>query len=166
MALILKMRFFTISLVFATVFITSAMAADKATFICDEKGEALISAIKASDRILLEKAIVDGADINCIQKSGHSPLFWAVGKRNLELTIILLGHGANPNQAAQNAGITPLMMAANYGDYEIVKSLLDARGDVFAKNKYGKTALFYVIGKKQKKIEKLLRKRMSEASEK
>lgn len=163
--LALKMRFFTLLLA-VTILTTPAMAADKNSFICDKKGETLISAISKSDMAQVKKSVTEGANINCRQKSGHSPLFWAVGKRNLELVTFLLKHGADPDQPAKNAGITPLMMAANYGDYEIVKSLLDAKVDVFAKNRYGKTALFYAIGKKQKKIEKLLRKSMSKASEK
>ena len=160
------MRFLTITLIIANLFTVPVMAADKAVPICDEKGEMLISAIKGTDRARVEKSLVGGADINCRQKSGRSPLFWAVGKRDLELTKFLLERGADPNPPVKNYGITPLMMAASYGDREIVESLLDAKVNVFAKNTYGKTALFYAVGKNHKEIEKLLRKRMDSASEK
>jgi ankyrin repeat protein len=68
----------------------------------------------------------------------NTPLIWAASLGSLEAVNLLLGAGANPNEA--NAlGITPLIAAAI--DADKVKALLAAGADVKAKSNTGQHAL-------------------------
>jgi uncharacterized protein len=55
----------------------------------------------------------------------------------------LIGAGANV-EATIGYGVRPLMMAAGYGETEVVEALLNAGADVLARNEGGYTALMMV----------------------
>lgn len=52
-----------------------------------------------------------GADPNVADRSGHTPLWWAVTHKRLELVEALLAHGADPSARTED-GQTPLTLAA------------------------------------------------------
>jgi ankyrin repeat protein len=55
----------------------------------------------------------------------------------------LIDAGAN-TEAAIGYGVRPLMLAAGYGETEVVEALLNAGADVLARNEGGYTALMMV----------------------
>jgi ankyrin repeat protein len=72
-------------------------------------------------RLLLEK----GAAVNQATTDDKSPLYAAIKGRYVEVVRLLLENGAEVNQATPAHGITPLLLAADYGPVVIVQLLLE-----------------------------------------
>ncbi len=83
-----------------------------------------------------------GAEVNSPSHNPMKvmPLHSAVAARSLEITRLLLEHGA-PVNAAQADNFTPLHAAAQNGDIEIVRLLLAYGADPNLRDAEGKTAL-------------------------
>ena len=105
---------------------------------------ALMRVALAGDVELARLLLAHGADPHMISKDRETTLMAACGtgfingyhrQRNpadrLELVKLLVGLGEDVN-AADNYGITPLMVAANLGDIEIVKYLISQGADLGA----------------------------------
>jgi len=104
-------------------------------------------------RLLIEA----GADPNCLDVRGETPLHCAAGTSRTETDIVdlLLSAGANPN-AKGKAGRTPLHYAAEKGCREVIVALLSAGADVGIKDNEGKTPLDLASEKKHEDVVKLL----------
>ncbi|MBT7067149.1 MAG: hypothetical protein HN919_12655 [Verrucomicrobia bacterium] len=63
----------------------------------------------------------------------------AIGMRSALLVKRLLGAGADPNAVSTASGLTPLLVAVAYKDYEIVGVLLDAGADPYHPDSAGKS---------------------------
>lgn len=61
---------------------------------------------------------------------------------NVEITTLLLDHGANPDVVNKNWQ-TPLMAAACFGDEKLVKLFIDHKANLNIGNRFGMTALMY-----------------------
>ena len=138
----------------------SSKASGKSTA-CDEKGEAVIAAVRKPDRKSFDKLIAEGAPVDCRKLSGRSALFWAVGKKDVEITRILLQKGADPDVKVTSNSITALMMAAHSGNMELVQLLLDAGVDVHFKNIFNAQAIDYAKRRGHDKVARLLRRAMA-----
>ena len=99
--------------------------------------ELLLEGVKpaALDGLILEAAlkgqteiadllIAKGANVNCRDKAGATPLHQAALKGNTDIANVLLQHGADPN-AADGDGLTPLHDAALSGRAPMIALLLD-----------------------------------------
>ena len=125
---------------------------------------------------LAEYLIEHGADVNKANKGAWTPLYLATDNRNieggdfpvpkpdldhLEYIKFLLAHGANPNLRAKDntltrtiftmqwffeAGATPFVRAAQSGDLELLKVLLEHGADPMIPTDYGDTALSAAAG--------------------
>ncbi len=131
----------------------------------------LLAAVKGHDLPGVKRAVEHSADVNMIDADGKSPLTYAVEQHDEQLIQFLREHGAldaaagrrmliaiaennqprfygaldespNPNFADKN-GNTPLIVAAAYGNAEILQILLDMKVDVNAVDRDGYSALFY-----------------------
>jgi len=104
----------------------------------------LMRAALAGDVELARLLLAHGADPHIISKDRETTLMAACGTGfingyhrqrspadRLELVKLLIGLGEDVN-AADNYGITPLMVAANLGDIEIVKYLISKGADLGA----------------------------------
>ena len=78
------------------------------------------------------------------QRGGHTALGGAIEHKMWALIPRLLEQGARVDVAADESGITPLVMAALRRQLEVVKLLLDSGADVNAKDAAGNTALMTV----------------------
>jgi len=77
-------------------------------------------------RLLIER----GADVNASEaKGGQTALMWAAANRLPALVTLLLDHHADP-RARSKRGFTPLLFAAQQGDVESGRLLLQAGADV------------------------------------
>lgn len=85
-----------------------------------------------------------GADPNIPSSNGFkvAPLHSSVAAKSLEITQMLLDHGAKPNVMQQN-DVTPLHEAAHNNSPAIAKALLKAGADKSLKSTDGKTAMDY-----------------------
>jgi ankyrin repeat protein len=95
-------------------------------------------------RLLLEH----GADANMPDKNGDTPLTMSIELKRPVILRLLLRHGANVNAPLNDEGLTPLMLASRLrnSQSELVRLLLEHGADINAKDKHGKTALFWAVG--------------------
>ncbi len=116
----------------------------------DYHGEtALFGALRKSSypdengRLLLLKILFDNKpDVNLKNNLNETPLYWAITKNDLESVKQLVTHGANINEIVSNWGNTPLMLAIDDSDEDIIKFLLMQKEiDVNHKDRFHRTAL-------------------------
>ncbi|MGB1260303.1 MAG: ankyrin repeat domain-containing protein [Akkermansiaceae bacterium] len=112
-----------------------------------EKNDHIIASIVRKGKYeLLDFYLALGADVKAAGHEGESPLHMAVAMRDAKSVALLLSHGANPNvyfrrpaskaflkltkkESSQwflrkDSRLTPLMIAANNGDLDVISSLL------------------------------------------
>lgn len=131
----------------------------------------LLIAVKGHDLPAVRRAVEQKADINSIDNEGKSPLTYAVEQQDEQLAAYLREHGAldaaagrrmliaiaennqprfygaleenpNPNFADKN-GNTPLIVAAAYGNAEILQILIGMKVNIDAVDRDGYSAVFY-----------------------
>ena len=90
----------------------------------------LMTAVDSGDVTTVSVLLEHGADVNVKEtKGGQTALMWAVADRSPELVKLLVGHGADA-RARSTRGFTPLLFAAQQGDVESGRLLLQAGADV------------------------------------
>jgi len=104
-----------------------------------------------------------GADVNLKTKKGGTALISALtggslknNGINIDVVKALLEAGADVNEQIESEGLSPLMLAAAFGQAEVVKLLLDKGADVNAKARNGETALMAARRKGHQDIVNLL----------
>ncbi len=103
----------------------------------------LIQAIRdKKDLSIIEEIITRGADINCADKDGTTPLHWACEKGLSEIAKILIERGGYINRRNKD-GWTPLHWACVLGHSETAKIIIDKGANVNYTVKHGVTALHY-----------------------
>ena len=105
----------------------------------------LTGAVRGGDVAQVRALLARGADPN--QPSGVNswpPLIHAVHKNQLGTAAALIEGGADVNRGGPE-GLTPLMMAAAYGNNEMVDLLLRNHADPHVKEADGNTALDYAL---------------------
>lgn len=89
-----------------------------------------------------------GANVNCENSNGDTPLIAAICFRQKEMILFLISNGADVNFERSNSTETkiprtPLESAINIGDAEIVSLLITYGADVNYKTKNGNTPLLF-----------------------
>jgi len=87
----------------------------------------LHSAAKNGNYITIRYLLFQGADINCINKYGNTPLHVAIKHNQKNIVKLLLQQGADVNLGS-NKGHTALHLAVFHNREDIIKLLLDAKG--------------------------------------
>lgn len=101
----------------------------------------LLLAVKTSDLDQVKALIAAGTDINSTGQFGWTALHLAIYDWKKEIIGWLLQHGADVNIKADD-GCTALHYAANYGDRDLVESLINEHGaDIHAIDNRGLTPL-------------------------
>ena len=106
--------------------------------------------IKFAKHMLDSGANANAIDVNVIDVYEQSPLHWAVMTyRNVEMTKLLLRHGANPN-ARDSEDETPLHFVVRVRDaaknpVAVIKLLLKSGADIDAISTSGQTPLYWAI---------------------
>ena len=85
----------------------------------------LIRAIKRGDLREVERLIHAGANLNCSDSQGWTPLFHAAGTGRTDIIRCLLAHGAEVD-SHRDKGFTPLFSAILSRHLEAIRMLLDA----------------------------------------
>lgn len=107
--------------------------------------------------VLIDGTIANGADVNVGTRHWKATaLHVAAMMRRPAITQKLLQAGANPG-ATDEAGHTPLHLAAYYGDAESARALTEAGAPLMLKDSGGRTALDWAIHKQRDDIIALLK---------
>ena len=116
----------------------------------------LNSSINRGRKDLAELLIQRGADVNAKDKWGGTPLYYAIGKGNLDSLNILIANGVEVNTKNPPWGETALHFAIRRGKTEAAKLLLEAGANISAKDDTGLTALHRAAQSAEGDIVKLL----------
>ena len=81
-------------------------------------------------------------------KGGNNELEAAITNQHTDIVSLILKSGVNPNYFTKE-GATPLMLAAYWGNSEIIKLLVKYNAKIDTKNTKGKTALNIAEERKQ-----------------
>lgn len=110
---------------------------------------AISTAVVQQNTESIQALLLAGADPNVhrtkftdhtgVERGGEPILIEAVSEGSLEITDMLLKHGANPN--VQYHGRTPLMIAAEHGHVSLTTTLIGHGADLDLTNDLGVTAL-------------------------
>merc|ERR1711879_333899 len=93
------------------------------------------------DATLAQLLVDNGADVSAsTPEDGITALHAAIDHENVQIALLLLESGADPNQAEAN-GTTPLHLALQAELPEVVEALCQLGADVNAKDASGKTTL-------------------------
>lgn len=106
----------------------------------DKLNQALLTATEQGDKNLITKLLVDGVDINAVDKKGRTSAMIAVHTNQLELFKFLLEKGADINIRDERLD-NPLLYAGAEGMLDFVKVAIAAGADTSIVNRYGGTAL-------------------------
>lgn len=113
------------------------------------KLRSLITSGKSSEAIEL----LGGIDID-MDLDGRTALSLAVSYENFEVAKFALDNGANPDATFNE--LTPLMIAAERGDHELMKWLIEAGANVNFKNSRNVIALWSAAAANQVEACKIL----------
>jgi len=110
----------------------------------------LIETAKSGETTLVQQLVEDGADVNCRDKTGQTPLHHACYFGHFDIVKHLVENGANVNIEVPERLLTPLHAATMNGDIKIVKYLVDNGANINAKDDEGGTPLIAAcwIGKR------------------
>ncbi len=101
---------------------------------------ALIDAVKAEDRLRIERLLADGADVNAPHGDGATALHWAAHRDLADVAALLIRAGAGVD-ATDDHGVTPLALACLNASEAMVGLLLAAEADPNAATMSGVTPL-------------------------
>ena len=120
----------------------------------DNNNIILILVCKEGYQNIVAFLIEKGADVNCSNEYGITPLMTASRYGHSEIAEFLIEKGANIDAIGCN-GITALMMAIRFNHSEIAEFLIEKGANIDAIGCNG-TALVYAIEEKNTEIAKLL----------
>ena len=103
----------------------------------------LISKVLQQDEASVRELLKSGANPNCRDSDGSTPLLKAVLRKNANLVSMLLDYGADVNGAANNGADTPLKSAVTKRFIDGVRILLKAGASVNETDPDGYTALHH-----------------------
>jgi len=106
---------------------------------------ALVGAAREGRLDVLRALIRSGVDVNRRGRNTWPPLVHAIHKRQDAAARLLLDSGARPDEV-MDAGATPLIFAAAYGETAIVEELLARGADPHRQTVGGVTALANAAG--------------------
>jgi len=114
-----------------------------------------VRALEAHQTSLLSRYFREHQNLNARATNDRSLLFAAIQREDREIAKRLLDGGASPD-LSDDAGVTPLMLAAMHGDLELVRGMIGGVTDVAARDRAGHSALFYAVGAQKLEVVDLL----------
>lgn len=114
-----------------------------------------VQALETHQISLIDRYFRERQNPNARGTNDRSLLFAALLRDDHGVAERLLAAGASPD-LSDEAGVTPLMVAAMHGDLEMVRTLVGAVSDVVARDRAGHSALYYAVNAQKIEIVDLL----------
>ncbi|RUS82367.1 hypothetical protein EGW08_009882 [Elysia chlorotica] len=102
-------------------------------------------AVSMCDDRIIESFLRNGADPNCIDSAGHTPLSIAVEENNIKVVPILVAGGGNINYVRQPQCVSPLSQAVMNNSLRMVKLLLHLGASPFTETIMWSTPLHLAV---------------------
>jgi len=110
------------------------------------------------DAVFLREWLDSGGNPNLMDKDGNTLLYFTTGpKGGFDAMRLLLEAGADPN-LCKAGNYSPLMSAADFGNLEMVKALVEAGGDLDYRSSSGRNVYDCAKGPYRKEIVEYLEK--------
>src|SRR5262245_60820723 len=103
-----------------------------------------VQALHTHQNSLIDRYFREHNNPNARAANDRSLLFAAMLRNDSVIARRLLDAGASAD-LADNAGVTPLMLAAMHGDLEMVRALIGNVTDVAGRDVAGHSALYYAV---------------------
>jgi ankyrin repeat protein len=136
------------------------LAEDANVNAADIYGDSLLAyAVMQGDSSLVRLLIDLGANINSRNNFDITPFVLACMEDNVELLRIFINKGIDINQTfsyGRARHMTPLMMASQLGNFDVVLELIQSGADANLKDSAGKTAYDYAVKNNQSAMAVLL----------
>lgn len=123
-------------------------------FSCFE--ENLVLVVNSGDEDAVALFLKAGFDPSIVDSKGSPLLSLAVRAQYPSIVSLLIDAGADINRQSEDRGYSPLMDAAQKGDYEMARKLLECGASPDLKSKDGQTALIICAGRSDEKLSELL----------
>src|SRR5712691_7825638 len=114
-----------------------------------------VRAMETQQTSLIDRYFRQRHDPNARGANDRSLLFTAVLREDPIVARRLLDAGASAD-LADNAGVTPLMVAAMHGDLELVRALAGHVTDIAARDRSGHSELYYAVSAQNTEVVDLL----------
>lgn len=114
-----------------------------------------VRAMETNHTSLLNRFFREHQSPNVRTANDRSLLFTAVLREDRAIAHRLLDAGACPD-LSDDAGVTPLMVAAMHGDSEMIRALIGQVSDITVRDRAGHTALYYAVNAQKTEIVELL----------
>jgi ankyrin repeat protein len=114
-----------------------------------------VRAMETHQTSLIDRYFRQHQNPNARAANDRSLLFAAILREDSVVAQRLLDAGASAD-LADNAGVTPLMVAAMHGDLELLRALAGHVTDIAVKDRAGHSALYYAIAAQKVEIVDLL----------
>src|SRR5262249_58947640 len=101
-----------------------------------------VQALETHQIALIDRYFRERQNPNARAANDRSLLFAALLRGDRGVADRLLAAGASPD-LSDDAGVTPLMLAAMHGDLEMVRALVARVSDVVTRDRAGHSALYY-----------------------
>ena len=118
-------------------------------------GDDFVRAMETHQSSLIARYFREHNNPNARVGSDRSLLFAATLRGDGEVARQLLAAGASAD-LSDDAGVTPLMVAAMHGDLELVRAMIGHVTDIAARDRAGHCALFYAVSAQNTEVVDLL----------
>lgn len=109
----------------------------------DRKESALLVAAEKGDVGIIDLLVAHGADLGHVNRWGRGALHYAARSRNKNVVAYLIDVcGMNPCCADED-GVTPLMIAAQHDEIDIVRIMINGGADLLQPDRHGQTVFHY-----------------------
>lgn len=122
----------------------------------DTEDTLLWAAERGEAKLLHTLLTLPGAEVDCKDFAGETPLMKAAKWGHIEVLQLLLDSANAKPDEVDNTGRTALSWAAGEGRDQVVRCWLDRRFDVDSADAWGQTPLFHASSKNRGQVVKLL----------